>query len=319
MRTIKFAFAAALAVGAVQAHAATLEVGSGKKYSSIRAASSAANRYDTILVYPGTYSSAKIWDSDVTIRKAPNTTGSVVISGSTYSDKGLLLIVGHRVTVDGITFKYAKSTSRNGAGIRLEGTGLTVKNSSFYNNQNGILATPAVKNAGTVTISNSLFKSNGYGDGQSHGIYIGSIDKLNVTGSRFVGTKVGHHLKSRANVNYISSNTFDDTSMSNAASYHIDLPNGGAATIQYNTMIKGRYASNGCCVVALGFEMYKGSGYRNPTGPIYVRNNKLTNQRTTTTTFTANRTGTPATLTSNSFSGPIRSLSGAGSVNGVIS
>ena len=306
---------AAVAAGGSMAHAATLEVGSGKKYSSIRAASLAANRYDTIVVYPGTYSSAKISDSDVTIKRAPYTSaGSVVITGSTYGDKGLLLITGHRVTVDGLTFKYARSTSRNGAGIRLEGTGLTVRNSRFLYNQNGMLVTPITKEAGTVTITNSLFKGNGYGDGQTHGLYVNHVNKLVVSNTRFEGTKVGHHLKSRANINLIRYNSFVDTGMYKAASYQIDLPSGGGATIEYNNFYKGKYSSNGCCVIALGFESSS-----NPTSPISVRYNKLTNQRSTRTTFVVNRLLTSARLTGNRFTGLVRALSGRGSVNGVIS
>jgi hypothetical protein len=311
----KVAFAlATMVAGASIAQAATLEVGVGKKYTTISAAAAAAAPYDTIIVHPGTYKGATFSDSNLIVRTPVGSVrGSAIVTGATIGDKGLFLTKGSNITIDGFRFTGAKSTARNGAGIRAEGTGLTVRNSEFIGNENGILVTPLAKDVGTVSISNSLFKGNGYGDGQSHGIYVNSVNKLVVANSHFEGTKVGHHLKSRANINEVRYTTFVDTGMSSAASYHIDLSNGGAATIEYNTLTKGLYASNGCCSIALGFE-----GATNPVGPIVVRNNKLTNLRSTSTTFVTNRTATPATLTSNSFVGLVKSLSGNGSVNGLI-
>ena len=314
---LKIALAlAAVAVSGSMAHAATLEVGSTKKYKTISAAVTAARSYDTIIVYPGTYSGARISKSYLTVRTPVGSPrGAAVITGTTIDGKGLFLTTGSNITIDGFRFTGAKSSSRNGAGIRAEGRDLTVRNSEFISNQNGMLVTPITKDVGTVTITNSLFKGNGYGDGQSHGAYINSVNKLVATGNRFEGTKVGHHLKSRANINEIRSNTFVDTSMYKAASYHIDLPNGGAATIDNNTFYKGKYSSNSCCSIALGFE-----GASNPAGSIYVRNNKLTNQRTGSIYFVSNRTSRSATLSGNAYYGTtVKSLSGNGSVNGVIS
>jgi len=306
---------AAVAVGGTAAHAATLEVGSTKKYKTIASAVAAAQSYDTIVVYPGTYGGATINKSNLTLRTPTGSPrGAAVISGSVSGGKGLFVTTGSNITIDGFRFTGAKSSSRNGAGIRAEGTNLTVRNSEFIGNQDGMLVTPITKEAGTVTITNSLFKGNGYGDGQSHGLYVNAVNKLVVSDTRFEGTKVGHHLKSRANINEIRNNSFVDTSMAKAASYHIDLSNGGSATIEDNTMTKGNYSSNGCCAIALGFE-----GASNPTGSINIRNNKFTNQRTSSTTFVVNRTVTPATVSGNSFSGAVKALTGRGSVNGVIS
>lgn len=320
MGRITYAIAAGFALCAFQAQAATLEVGAGKRYTTLSAAAAAAQSYDTIIVYPGTYSGAAWTDSNLTIKRAAGTaTGSVVVTGATVGDKGLFLVKGANVTIDGLRFTGARSTSRNGAGIRAEGKNLTVRNSEFIANENGMLITPGL-NRGVVTISNSLFKNNGYGDGQSHGLYASSgLDKLVVTGSRFEGTKVGHHLKSRADVNVVRGSSFIDGSLAKAASYQIDLSEGGAATIEGNTLVKGVYSSNGCCSIALGFEQYKGGSYVNPPGLIVIRNNKFTNQRSTTTTFVVNRTVTPATLTTNSFTGRVKPLTGPGSVDGLIS
>ena len=49
------------------------------------------------------------------------------------------MIAGDRTTVDRIEFSGATVPDQNGAGIRQEGTDLTVTRSWFHDNQNGIL------------------------------------------------------------------------------------------------------------------------------------------------------------------------------------
>jgi hypothetical protein len=316
----KTAFAlAALAAGGSMAQAATLEVGVGKKYSSISAAAAAANPYDTIIVYPGTYKGAVLYDANLTVRTPVGSPrGSAIVTGATVLDKGLFVTKGANIVIDGFRFTGAKSTSKNGAGIRVESKNLTVRNSEFISNQNGMLITPGSTLRGTVTITNSLFRSNGYGDGQSHGVYSNTLDKLVIENSRFENTKVGHHIKSRADTTIVRGSTILDGTITNAASYQIEVPEGGTVTIENNTLVKGKYSSNGCCSIALGFEQYKGSSYVNPVGPIVVRNNKFTNQRTSKTIFVSNRTTAPASLSANTLTGLVTPLSGNGSVNGVI-
>ena len=316
----KTAFAlAAMAAGGSIAQAATLEVGVGKKYSSIGAAAAAANPYDTIIVYPGTYKGAVLNDANLTVRTpAGSPRGSAIVTGATVLDKGLFVTKGANIVIDGFRFTGAKSTSRNGAGIRVESKNLTVRNSEFISNENGMLVTPGSTLKGTVTITGSLFKGNGYGDGQSHGVYSNALDRLVIENSRFENTKVGHHIKSRADSTTVRGSTIIDGTISNAASYQIEVPEGGTVTIENNTLVKGKYSSNGCCSIALGFEQYKGSSYVNPVGPIVVRNNKFTNQRTSKTIFVSNRTTAPASLSANTLTGLVTSLSGNGSVNGVI-
>jgi hypothetical protein len=115
-----------------------------------------------------------------------------------------------------------------------------VKNSTFIGNQNGILG--ATDSNGVIIIDNSRFENNGYGDGYSHGIYIGEISSLTVMNSTFLGTRVGHHIKSRAATTIIQNNTLDDNNAT--TSYSIDLPNGGYATINGNTLNGSRYGNN---------------------------------------------------------------------------
>ena len=71
--------------------------------------------------------------------------------------------------IDGFAFTGATVPDGNGAGIRYEGGSLTVTNSHFYGNQNGILG--AADPAGVIAISTSEFDHNGVGgDGHTHNI-----------------------------------------------------------------------------------------------------------------------------------------------------
>lgn len=296
------AFAALAAANGV-AHAATIEVGAGKRYTTLAAAAAATRDYDTVIIYPGTYNSGAVWNANnITIRiPAGYARGSAVVTTGTVNGKGLFLTNGSNITIDGLRFQNAKVADRNGAGIRAQGRNLTVRNCEFLSNENGMLITPGTKR-GTVTIVGSLFRGNGYGDGQSHGVYANDLDKLVITGSTFDGTKVGHHIKSRAYSTQVSGNVIQDSSYG-SSSYLIDVPNGGALTVQNNRMVKGAYTNNGCCGITVGFEYA-----RNPAGPIVVSGNSFTNQRSANTSFVYNRTTTKAQLTSNTFSGVVTQL-----------
>ena len=310
---------AALAAGGSMAQAATLEVGVGKTYSSIGAAAAAANPHDTIIVHPGTYKGAVLHDGHLTVRTpAGSPRGSAIVTGATLMDKGLFVTRGSDIVIDGFRFTGARSTSKNGAGIRVESRNLTVRNSEFVDNESGMLITPGPTRRGTVTITGSLFKSNGYGDGQSHGVYANTLDKLVIENSRFEDTRVGHHIKSRADTTIVRGSNLVDGSITDAASYQIEVPEGGTVTIENNDLVKGKYSSNGCCSIALGFEQNKGGSYVNPVGPVVVRNNRFTNQRTTTTSFVSNRMTSPATLSGNRLTGRVTPLTGNGSVDGVV-
>lgn len=314
----------ALAVGGAAAQAAVLEVGVGKKFTTLSAAAAAAASGDTVIVYPGSYSGATWYDSNLIIKKADTAAaGSVIVTGKAVGDKGLFVVKGSNITVDGLRFVGARATAGNGAGIRQEGLNLVVRNSSFYNNEMGVLATPYPVTGGALTIQNSSFDNHkSYVSGHiGHSVYGNTLDKLTVTGSKFTRDFVGHYVKSRAKTTVVTGNTIDDSNGS--ASYLINVPEGGAATIANNTLIKGANASNCCVAISYGEEMYKGGSYVNPAGPVSIRDNIFTNKRATTVYFVSNRSApsNPAVLYGNklsALSGTVKALNGAGSVNVVI-
>jgi len=168
-------------------------------------------------------------------------------NGQHAGGKGIWVVQGANVVIENIDFHDTKVPDTNGAGIRAETNGLTVRNSGFYDNENGILG----PDDGDLTIEYCEFARNGYGDGQSHGIYVGG-NKLTVLGSFFRETKIGHNLKSRAKETRIENSYFMD-GPNGTASYQIDTPDGGLVYLRGNLFQKGPNADNST-VIAYGAE-----------------------------------------------------------------
>lgn len=175
----------------------------------------------------------------LTLRGAP--AGGAFFRSAETTEKGILVpLSGVDLTIENITFAGAKSWDRNGAGIRHEGGNLTIVNCKFIGNEDGILATG--DSDGVIRIIDSEFSDNGFGDGQSHGIYVSSGARLEVTGSRFVGTRIGHHIKSLADTTIVRGTLMDDAY--GRSSYAIDVSKGGNVTVEGNKFIQAADADN---------------------------------------------------------------------------
>ena len=121
--------------------------------------------------------------------------------GNDADDKGIWVIKGRNTTVERIEFSGAKVRDGNGAGIRQEGPGLTVRHCRFVDNENGILTgnTPDSE----VLIENSEFSANGDGEGQAHNMDIGLSKRFTLRYSYSHHARVGHNVKTRAGENFI--------------------------------------------------------------------------------------------------------------------
>lgn len=167
--------------------------------------------------------------------------GKTVLRSAAVTDKGVLVpLTGVDLRIENITFAGTKSWSRNGAGVRHEGRNLTVVNCRFVGNEDGILST-GDKN-GVITIERSLFRDNGFGDGQSHAIYVDGAALVDVKDSKFESTRIGHHLKSLAGKTIVRNTTFDDGH--GRGSYAIDASRGGALTAENNVFVQASDAEN---------------------------------------------------------------------------
>jgi len=269
-RVLLLLLAASLMISANGASAdVILTVGPNGQFQTINAATTFAdnnpNTYYDIQVTPGTYiNDFSSVTTPMTIEAAPNSSGAVVLSATEVlpNMKGIILNTSS-LTVNGLTFQGAEiapSDGGNGAGIRdqsTSGTSLIVKNSTFLNNQEGIL-TGGSNNQETVQILNSQFINNGNpsGGGQEHALYIGDALSLLVNNSLFCGTLVGHDIKSRAlsttvNNSQIYVGTTDPANSACSAgttSLGIDVPNGGQVNLSADQIFQGPFNMNGAMV-----------------------------------------------------------------------
>lgn len=175
----------------------------------------------------------------ITLKGAPD--GKTVFRSAAVTEKGILVpLIGVDLRVENITFEGAKSWDRNGAGVRHEGRNLTIVNCRFIANEDGILSTGDKK--GVITIERSLFRDNGFGDGQSHAIYVDGAALVDVRDSKFVSTRIGHHLKSLSDKIIVRGTTFDDGY--GRGSYAIDASRGGSVVVENSTFIQAEDAEN---------------------------------------------------------------------------
>ena len=273
---------------------AILTVGPGGEFQTIAAAVAASQDGDTIDVASGTYTNDFLDFSDSITLQA---VGGMVVINATVSppDEKAIITEGAtdaNVTISGFELTGAAVSAAdgdNGAGIRYQGGNLTLTNDYIYDNQEGILAgTPAVAGTGTITISNSELADNGDGSGYTHNIYVNNIALLQITDSLITGAVVGHEIKSRALDTVITDNVIAD-GPTGTASYSIDLPNGGDATITGNVIEKGPDSENA------SFIAYGEEGVTNPGADVTLSDN----------TFLNDLTSPPATAVWNPGSGDI--------------
>ena len=187
--------------------------------------------------------SCRVTQNSLTIQAASAGQAKPVLTPGSHSlalGQGVLAWLGNDGVVDGLEITGARQNS-SASGIRIDGHNFTIRNSYIHDNSDGILT---VRNGiGVIDLEDSEFYNNGVGDGRSHNIYVNHADQLTVNRCHLHHARIGHELKSRAKVNVITSNWIEDGA-DGTASYNIDLPNGGAATVTGNTIQKGPKAAN---------------------------------------------------------------------------
>ncbi|MGH7495718.1 MAG: right-handed parallel beta-helix repeat-containing protein [bacterium] len=291
---------------------ATIRVGAGGQFPVPSAAAAAARDGDVIEILAGDYSGdVAIWRQHNLIIRGVGGRAHLKAEGKHAEGKAIWVIKGTNATIENIEFSGAKVPSRNGAGIRQEGAGVLIRGCYFHDNENGILA--GKNPLSDVVIENSEFAFNGYGDGQTHNMYIGQVRSFTLRYSYSHHAKIGHNVKSRALVNYILYNRIMDED-TGESSYAIDLPNGGLTFIIGNLIQQGPRTQNRT-IVSYGKE-----GLQNPASAFYLINNTIVNDHMEGK-FVAIQAGTTiARLMNNIFSGPGTILTGPGEeVNNLIS
>lgn len=224
-----------LAVLVSSAHAATLRVGPGEQITRIADAARLAKDGDTVEILSGEYrGDVAVWQQKTLTIRGIGQRPVLIADGKSAEGKAIWVIRDGDIRIENIEFSGSRVPAGNGAGIRFERGKLTIRNCAFIDNQMGILTSNDPDSQ--LVIENSRFAD---APRQMHSLphllYVGSIAKFTITGSRFENGYRGHLVKSRARQSTIRDNHIVD-GLEGEASYEIDLPNGGIARITGNTV-----------------------------------------------------------------------------------
>ena len=183
--------------------------------------------------------------------------------------KAILVVRDGEVQIENIEFRGSRVRDGNGAGIRFERGRLTVLNCAFFDNQNGILTSNAMD--AELVVRDSEFGQAPQGMRLPHLLYVGSIARFTLSGSRFSGGAQGHLVKSRARISDVRNNRLVDGPGGQSA-YELEFPNGGAVTVVGNVIGQGAGTSNPALIA------YGAEGYGAGPHSLLVSENTLINE-----------------------------------------
>lgn len=286
MRKMLFAIFALISLNI---YGTTYKVGESRIYKSPNElyVANVISDNDTIEIDVANYlgnAALAIWNKNNLVIKGVGGKPHLLADGKYIQGKGIWVISGNNVIVENIEFSGSKVPDQNGAGIRAEGIGITIRNCYFHDNENGILTSNPYD--GDVLIEYCEFARNGYGDGYTHNLYVGHVNSLTFKFNYSHHAKVGQNLKSRAQNNFILYNRIMDEETGNSSRL-IDLPNGGFALVMGNLLMQGNNAENNN-MVGYGPEGLSNNGPHE----FYFINNTCVNKRTASCRFLTIKDGT---------------------------
>lgn len=271
-----------------------LRVGPGQELQRPSDAARLARDNDVIEIEAGRYiGDVALWKQNGLLLRGVNGRPHLESQGRTAEEQGIWVFRGNDVVVENVEFSGARARHHNGSGIRFFGRNLVIRNSYFHHNEAGVLTWNDADS--DIVIERSEFHHNGYGDGQSHNIYIGRIRSFTLRFSHSHDSISGHEVKSRAAVNHILYNRLTDEN-DGKSSYLIDLPEGGIGYVIGNILEKGARAEN---PNAISFASERPGVEK---GSFRVINNTFYN-RYLDATFVANRSKLPVVVANNVLSG----------------
>ena len=270
----------------------------------------AATDGDTIEVQPGNYRGdvAVITQRQLTIiglgagaAGGPAERPVFEAGGRHAEGKAIWVLRDGDIRIENIVFRGARVPDGNGAGIRFERGRLRLRRCSFIDNQMGLLT--GNDEGSELDIQACEFADAPDNPGSlPHLLYVGRIGRLSVTDSVLRNGRAGHLLKSRARESTIVGNRLDDGRLGEA-SYEIDLPNGGIARVEGNTLVQSPLTQNPV-MLSFGAE-----GKPWPDSRLTVADNTFINHRAAGGVFVrawADRlpAGAPVQLSHNRLLGP---------------
>jgi hypothetical protein len=281
-----------------------LKVGPGQALKRPSDAARVAQDNDMVEIEAGRYAGdVAFWKQSGLLLRGVNGRPHLDSQGRTAEDQGIWVFRGNDIAVENVEFSGARSRNRNGSGIRFFGRNLTVRDSYFHDNEDGVLTWQDPDS--DILIERSVFAHNGAGDGQSHNIYIGKVRTFTLRFSHSHDSVRGHEVKSRARFNYIEYNRLSDENDGDS-SYVIDVPEGGRAVVLGNVLEKGGRSENPNVI------SYAAENRGVQDGGLWVVNNTFYNRRLDAV-FVANRSKAPALVVNNVLLGaPVVLLDGPG-------
>lgn len=290
-----------------------VRVGPSHTHTTINAAANAIGNNTIVEIDAGTYvDDISRWTrNNVVIRgvggrahlRADN------IIPNNVNGKGIWVTQGSNIRVENIEFSGSRVPDENGAGIRAEGNNLSICNSYFHNNENGILG----EAYGIMLIEFSEFNYNGLGEyGRTHNLYITSGNTLVFRYNYSHHAYIGHNLKTRAAENYIFYNRIMDEATGNS-SYAVDIPNGGLSYLVGNLLQQGPNTDNSA-MVSYGVEGYSTGRIRN----LYAINNTMVNDYNGGRFFSIQSGATTLKMVNNIFARGGTTPSGAEVTNNLV-
>lgn len=271
-RTHRWLLVLSAALAPSSAMAAELRVGPNEPIQRIADAARLAQDGDTVSIQPGTYhGDVALWTQNrLTIRGLG--AGAVLdAAGQSIEGKAIWVIRGGDIRIDNITFRGARVPHLNGAGIRFEHVRLSITNSRFIDNENGILTSndPSAR----LHVENCQFDQAPRHPGALHHLlYVGQIYRFTLRGSRLQGGYNAHLVKTRARSNHIEYNWIVD-GPDGEASYELEFPEGGLATVIGNTIGQSANTSNTTLI------SYGAEDYRSDDNRLLLSHNTLVNER----------------------------------------
>lgn len=274
-----------------------LRVGPTAEFAVPSAAAAMAKDGDTIEIAPGQYrGDVAIWSAHRLRIVGGEPRPHLMAEGRDAQGKALWVIRGDDVTVENVEMSGARVPDRNGAAIRVEGRGFTLRNAYLHDNENGLLT--GANATSEIVIDRCEFARNGGGEGMTHNLYVGAVAKLTVTKSYLHHAIGGHNLKSRAATTIVSDSRLADDG-DGRASYEADFPNGGRVTLAFNIFEKGAMAEN-VSLVSYGAEGLAPDG----THELVAKGNTFVSRRPGGSRFLMIAPGTRVvTLMGNVFAG----------------
>ncbi|MEQ8766544.1 MAG: right-handed parallel beta-helix repeat-containing protein [Planctomycetota bacterium] len=311
MSALHMRWAGALALAfwmAAPATADVLRVGPGRTLTVPSQAAAQAKPGDVVLIDAGVYvGDVAVWRADDLTIRGVGGLARLEAGGQSAQGKAIWVVQGNRITIESIEFTGARVPDKNGAGIRQEGTHVTIRRCVFRDNENGILTSP--NESSDILIEECEFDHNGHGDGYSHNLYVGHVRSLTVRSSYIHHARVGHNLKSRARKNVLLHNRIMDETDGNG-SIQAEFPNGGEIIALGNVFHQGRETLN-VNIISFG-----GEGQLYERNVLCVVNNTFVNDRQAGTFVQSGRDMDFALVANNLFIGAGRMMTGEGDMAG---